>query len=76
MKQSTMSHEMLDDFISDPFETLSDDPILHIFSFLPGAELLKLTTMNQNFKRIITKSAKTMSKIALVLDIDEDKIPG
>lgn len=52
-------------FISDPFDTMSDYPILHIFSFLPRADLLKLTEVNKNFNRIVTTSSKTMSKIPL-----------
>lgn len=54
--------------ISDLFETLPESTIIHIFSFLPGAELLKLSKVDKKFKTIISNSRKTMSKITLVLD--------
>lgn len=50
------------------FDTLSDDPILHICSFLTGKDLLTLTEINRKFNRIVTESKETMAKIRLVLD--------
>lgn len=51
-----------------PFETLSDDPILHICSFLRGRDLLNLSEMNTTLNRIIKTSNETMKKIRLVLN--------
>lgn len=51
----------------NPFDALSDDPILHIMSFLPGKDLLKLSAMDRKFKRIVTTSKETKAKIRLVL---------
>lgn len=62
----------------NPFDALSDDPILHICSFLPGKDLLKLTEIDRKFNRIVTKTKRTMAKIRLVLDfkkfIDLDEV--
>lgn len=52
----------------NPFDTLLDGQILHIFSFLPGKDLLKLPEMNHKFNKIITQSEETMANIRLVLD--------
>lgn len=51
--------------------TLSDYPILHICTFLPGKDLLTLTEVDHNFNRIITKSKETMAKIRFVLDFSK-----
>lgn len=51
---------------------MSEDPILHICSFLDGGDLLKLSEVDTTMHRIITKSKKTMDKIRLVLDPDSD----
>lgn len=52
----------------NPFETLSDDPILHIFSYLTRVDLLKLSQMDKKFYRIVTESKKTAAKIPLVVN--------
>lgn len=56
------------------FEKLSDDPTLHILSYLGRNELLNVSLVNENFKRIVTESRETMIKIPLVLDF-ENPIP-
>lgn len=50
------------------FEMLSDYPILHIFSYLSGSDLLKLAGLDRKFNRIITESRKTSFKIPLILN--------
>lgn len=52
----------------NPFDALSDYPILHIMSFLPVKDLLNLSEVNHKFKRIITTSKETREKIRLVVD--------
>lgn len=59
--------------ISDNFEKLSDDPILLICSFLPRADLLKLSEVDKNFRRIITESPETIRKIPLVISFERHK---
>lgn len=49
------------------FEVLSDDPILHICSYLRGRDLLNLSEMNTMLNRTIKESKETMKKIRLVL---------
>lgn len=52
----------------NPFDKLSDDPILHIFSYLRRNDLLDVSLVNGNFRRIVTESRATMIKIPLILD--------
>lgn len=64
------------------FETLSDDPILHICTYLPRNDLLKLSEVDKTFYRIITTAKETIDKIPLVINfksrihpsIDESRI--
>lgn len=52
----------------NPFESLSDYPLLHILSYLTRNDLMKLSLMDTNFNRLITESKETKSKIPLVLN--------
>lgn len=53
-----------------PFEALSDDPVLHICSYLRGRDLLNLSGVNTTSNRIIKKSKESMNKMRLVLNKD------
>lgn len=53
----------------NPFMTLSDDPILHICSYLPRQDLQKLSEVDKNFYRIISESRETSLRIPLILNI-------